>query len=942
MVNASDLCESERKATLQLVKAVLVSNHVIERRHILERIHAATPRAIVFQAAAGYGKSVVARQCDPDALSCDMYRAADVRNIARRLVTVLSAAMPERAAAVDERMRGLGDSTDGWLDLAIELWQAGSRPVIFENAEAFRAIDATAFLDRLFERASARRLLICTRDPLPLRWNRFAYPHEIVRFHADELRFTHDEMHQLFMDLVDNRTMERVAALTRGWPMAVLLLRRIALEGRLAANGGSDVDELFAYVADEVVRTLPPDTLELLLLAAGAQKTDAGDIAGAFGPLGVRRAEEYAAEGALLSKGANSYEVHPLFRALFEERYKDEIVTVIRRAAAAHDTSGQPLAAARRWTDAGDLEAAARSLERVVDDSFLATASLDQAELLTRLDRPTLLAHPRLWSAATQLRAYSVDPGQWAQEGLVIWEGLDDSSAPDERARVAGDLMNAYMNIGMLDRAEQILAALQTETEQTPFVGFLGGCWDASLRCMRAKTVDLAAWTETLAPVLASDYANSLWQYDVCARQYRLVGDREAERVASARAHEAALRTGLPLPIALTGVDGAFGARLAGEDVLFAEYLESLEAHMTANVRPGVAHFIDCARGRGNIARAGFEKRKTRSYGWVIAAATASDDEDRLRFARYAIDAEDQSSQPYAMILARVALYLISEDPTPLRRAESIASELDIPTLTEGLRGLQDRTAPYGQFAGLASRLMRERSVRSVRVAVIDDHVLIDDREIDLTSAQREVVFAIALLGPVDGKTLAVTLRPDADERSATSTMKTLIARIRVIADRRDLIATSTRGYRLGDGVICDVDQTEALLAAWGRGERTTRDRKLLDEALQNTIQRSRFRGDRWEWFGRYERKLDALARSIFTALNHDIAIRADWSAGEPAARQFLHLDPTSETAFTTLINARLAAHNAADAARLVSEHERALNEELGIVGPSPLRALLA
>ena len=238
----------------------------IRREQILARLERARPKILVLVAPAGFGKSTVARQYLEGLEStgiCDCAGARSDIELARRLVAAMSAASPERRERLVACERLLADGSASVADRirsVVDAWRdPGSETIVFERAEHLRLSPAlhALFAQLLASIPSERSVVICTREPLRTHLTRFAAPHEIVALRAADLAFDAEEVREIFSpDSLDTETVEGVLFASRGWPIAVLLLRRFAAEGRFATLlhrlGDAAFEELHDYLIDEV------------------------------------------------------------------------------------------------------------------------------------------------------------------------------------------------------------------------------------------------------------------------------------------------------------------------------------------------------------------------------------------------------------------------------------------------------------------------------------------------------------------------------------------------------------------------------------------------------------------------------------------------------------------------------------------------------------------
>ena len=133
-----------------------------------------------------------------------------------------------------------------------------------------------------------RSVVICTREPLRTHLTRFAAPHEIVALRAADLAFDAAEVREIFSpDALDTETVEGVLFASRGWPIAVLLLRRFVAEGRFATLlhrlGDPAFEELHDYLVDEVLASLGERLSAAVFACAAIPHATPADVYGRAG-----------------------------------------------------------------------------------------------------------------------------------------------------------------------------------------------------------------------------------------------------------------------------------------------------------------------------------------------------------------------------------------------------------------------------------------------------------------------------------------------------------------------------------------------------------------------------------------------------------------------------------------------------------------------------------
>ena len=362
------------------------------------------------------------------------------------------------------------------IEAALRAWSADATraAVVFENVEAIAGNPAVR---RLFERAliaapDARALVVCSRTAIRLQTTRITSPHRILGLRPEDLAFDTSEIASVFAGSnVKKRTLDSIATLTRGWPIAVLMLRRLANEERLEASLArlDDVafDDMHDYLVDEVFASLEPGEVDAVVAAAAFDEATAPDVAAALG-IDEDDAADRLRRVAPLAVPASPgrYGVHPLVNGAIERRYRSRRIACARAAAAAFEARGRFFAAATAHHRLGNADETARLL--------CAEASLAERKpspgfgaLLASLDAETLARYPILRGLMTYSRRFRVDPHVLREETRAVWTTIRNASF-ELRCNVGNPLARIMYETGRLDEAEALLRELEAEAGGIP------------------------------------------------------------------------------------------------------------------------------------------------------------------------------------------------------------------------------------------------------------------------------------------------------------------------------------------------------------------------------------------------------------------------------------------------------------------------------------------
>ncbi len=308
---------------------------------MLERLERVRPTLIALIAPAGFGKSTLARQLlgyRKGHAICDCSGVVDDLDLARRLIPALALESPDRVTGLTQRELMLGDggtSVSERVRLALEAWRepTDDTTMVFENAEHLaKAPSARDFFARLLaQRPPGRAIVLCSRESLRLHLTRFAPPHEIMVLRAADLAFDRAEVAAIFDEYIaDAPTLDRILAVSQGWPIAIFLVKRFAAEGRMEKllSRLDDVafEELHDYLVDEVLGTLDHRTVDALFAAASIPRPTPLDVALALDdPAIADEIAEFAKESPFVVRNADgTLAVHPLLASLLVEHNEEK------------------------------------------------------------------------------------------------------------------------------------------------------------------------------------------------------------------------------------------------------------------------------------------------------------------------------------------------------------------------------------------------------------------------------------------------------------------------------------------------------------------------------------------------------------------------------------------------------------------------------------------
>ncbi len=929
--------------------------HEIRRDSLLDRLERVQPRILALIAPAGFGKSTLARQLLAGRAAvavCDAAGILDDLDLARRLVPALAAEIPSRTQTLTQRELMLGDggtSVAERVNLALEAWKTPvtATTFVFENAEHIaRNASAREFFARLLtQRPEGRAIVICSRESLRVHLTRFAPPHEILTLRADELAFNRAEVASLFRSNADDPVMlGRIMQLSQGWPIAIFLLKRFANEGRIETllESLDDVafEELHDYLADQVLASLDPTLVEALFVCACIPNAKIEDLQAALTDHGaVRALADFAKESPFLTRTADGiFHMHPLLGSLLLEHHEERRNEVLARTAQTLAADKQYQRAAELHLARGDQAAAAHALgqHEVIRDH---APSMQYARILSSLDRTLVQRYPRLWAVTALLRMFCIDTEELLDEAESLWRTLSPDVTPLERYYILVFRILFMSYIGLLEEAEEMLERFAAENgvgeePKNYFEGYLFYL----LGIMRARIgeVDRAERDLTIALPLVGgmDIMASGTLLALGADIARVRGEHTVARQFIDRALESARRSGLYNFVAFDLAEAAFGSWLFGDDASYVRYSAELEDVVQRNGVRGFAYFTSATRGRGEEPHDA-DLLKWVACGRMIAAASATQNTQAVKYARAAVASAQQYRSPFIECLALITLAIFDDldFDEHMQKALECASRCSSPALLSAVEAIAQRRADYGMLNAFMTRLQRERIERVplLEIGLTDGTVRCAGRSITLSEREQALLIALALRREVVPRSrLADLLWPELDEYAARNSLSVCLHRLRQHLGNDQAIVRTKDGYALHDDVRVDlweIDRAVSILRS--RPALADSERKLLESVYEKVRQRRPERMTQWEWFEPTERRISELRLEVAQRLASDALSHGNARRALELAEEMIGYDPCDEAARQIAITAHLAVGDRGAAMRQYRQYRDTLLAEL-------------
>ncbi|HUJ54448.1 MAG TPA: LuxR C-terminal-related transcriptional regulator [Gaiellaceae bacterium] len=391
-------------------------DHIIERPRLIARIVDGDARVTVFAAAAGYGKTTLARQwaerqTGPVAWYQTTRASGDVAALAVEMDELLASIAPDlprdpgrvaRIASVNPSPRPLGRAL-------LQTYEPLTQDVlvIVDEWEAAGTDEAEQLLSTLVD-GLAVRFLITTRTRPAWFTPRLEVYGEGLEIGMDELAMTDQEAADVLFYIRNKETSASVLALASGWPAVLGLAAFTTKRAGEAEQMNPLPAALHEYLATEVIFSAEPSVREAAMLVAAAAVSDvdtARVILGADANVRLAQAQSHG----LLAIDAGRVSMHPLIaNALVVALCSaDEVRSQVAGLA-------EVVVERRLW---GEAQALA---ERAPDASFISSVLAAALPELTRTGRLTSMR----WWVKTGLAA-GADPSllDYAEAELSLREG---------------------------------------------------------------------------------------------------------------------------------------------------------------------------------------------------------------------------------------------------------------------------------------------------------------------------------------------------------------------------------------------------------------------------------------------------------------------------------------------------------------------------------------
>ena len=892
----------------------------IHRRRLLARCMEAQPRVVRLIARPGWGKTTFARQLASaygTSVTVDCRDATSATSLAERL-----------ADAFARKPAG----------------------VIVDFAERLADVpDAFATLQRILEEQIAScRFVVASRIELPVGAGRAISPADVMTLRAGDLAFDAAEVREVFARLSATEEMlERVIALSLGWPIAIFLFARLAREQRLpvalADLSHPSLDDMFEYGERETFPALTPAQRTGIAAAVAIPDAALDEIEAAVGEAPRQALEEIAARTGLPVTPDGRFIVPEITAEAVRRSLRDEYArardAAIRHAVAA---GAYVRAAQIRFADR-DYDGAVSYLDAVGPAGTGATLSAGYRELVHQLPPRALLRSRNVLVAVLADRNTQANPYPLWQTVQDLRTGVQRDNDPE----LAAGIRAAHAALlRMIERPrdarvelENALAVGDPSPERTALL-------TANLAAVAAIRGDLATaelLLERAGVPREGATAFPLERIEVEVARNRLHGDPAGRRIAHARYVDEGRLAG---PAAHGQALRLFAANewLDGDDAAAIAALET--RNRLVGALPWERRLIGVSLPPLDVRPARLDRW---TCLWYTSAALVEDDADTARrFAEVALDALEGIGAPYFDAVASlVAASLPDADAAALTaRARSDAAAIGDAAFTAAVEAIAaNRYSDADVLLPLARRIESSgvRRASAIRVCVLEGHVVREAQPLPLRERELELVVALALeRRPLTREALIARLWPDIAPDEANAALRTAVYRLRKQLRDPGAVVSSGAGYRLAPTIPVDVLEAEQFVAGVRRlGGLSDRERARLVAQLERLSHGVPTVYARWEWFAPYERRVRDLLHNVGVALAEDDLRRGDASAALARAEVLLRADPLDESANEIAIRAHVAAGRKSEALRRYRGYRDALRREYGFEPDARLTGLL-
>jgi len=921
------------------------------RRDLLEIVTSSKSRLVSIVAPAGFGKTTLAEMivaaAEPGVV-CDVSSVTNVFEFASRVVEPMAAIAPDGASTLPVDLFALiqaGASTGQLEAFVIEAWRRNleMRTWAFDNLEAIAdQPDSLALLVSLIKSAGERRIVLCSRPPLAILNSRHIPPNEYLALRLEDLAFSSHEISAIFGDELDPLQLERVEALTQGWPIAVLLIHQLASSGRLERvleadfGDASGLGDLWDYLLDEVLGSLG-ERLVGVLLALVATRSGGSDAIFRtdpnFDPSALRELAQ--ALPLVRQNDEGRYCAHPLIVSLLEGTRLRALERLRSTSAASYERDAMFAEAARLYLVDGRSEDAAACLERFLGSYLDGNAFDELHDLFDRIPNEVLGKFPRLWTNLVHVRRSFVNFEDLIREGLSLRQSLRSRPTCLEAKEVDAVLVTLASNVGRHDLAEIVLSEQPAPGE--PIVPGDAALLVASTirKGLLGRTKDVMEQYRACLPTIHNDLVRVYLIVRVEVTVHLICGRFDAARTALTRAIASAEKSApSALKAELRHLQGTI-AWFEGDDATVDERFATLGGS-AATVGVGNFTSVAAAWQTGSIELLDDEQiPRRRALALLMMAAKVMEPRARdamlVEAERGAVVSRDLWLQ--SLIWIARALGDPQQKETLLREAAAAAVHVGQQAFADSVSSLREGGSGAPSLVAFARRFAPPEPIapRGIRVNVLSRTVFCGTQRLALSNRVWSLIEILAVLKRVRRETIVELLWGEDAIDSGVQALKVLISRARHQLGAADLIEVRGGHVALRADVVVDLDEVEKLLRSLPTDETLSDAQRTLLRATYEQFKGSLASGESVGAATPIEFAIVATRHDIVERLAKDALDREQISLAVDLANELRRQDSNDEAAHELLIRAHVLAGDRTSALREYRIYGERLRKELGM-----------
>lgn len=462
----------------------------IERKLLVNELSAypASRKLTVLQAPAGYGKSTTMRQIMARYQQLGFVTIwlnfDNGDNDVSRFLAAFSLAVAPHANELSETSYKMLRNEELAHRIIESLYNmAHPTAIFFDNVEAIKNPTVSGLITRGIEALPDNcRIFIGSRTQPSIGMARMATKGQLTNVDTDALRFSETEtqflLTQKHSEQLTERQIQQLHESTDGWPAAIKLaffaLEGIANADNVIANFSGTNAAVAAYLAEEVLASLPQATQDFLLKSSIFDEMDA-DICNRV----LQRHDSLTMLVDLQQRNlfigvsdqqANLFRYHSLFldflQTQLQRRHPQQVARLHQAASKVYLEQDRPIPAIVHALKSGDVQLALTLLqehsERLVGQGRIGLLT----NLLGQVPTQLLNQHLHLKMIYALCMTYTRGP----QQAYELLRDMDENNLPPEpRAYL---LALRPLQLGMMDRIEEAhtqgLAALPQVSDDTP------------------------------------------------------------------------------------------------------------------------------------------------------------------------------------------------------------------------------------------------------------------------------------------------------------------------------------------------------------------------------------------------------------------------------------------------------------------------------------------